>query len=465
MQQVAVHGVDLDELEPRPSVRGAGRPRTRRQWFQCRESRAKSDPVRRAGTERRLARQLANHPSSSRADGRPAAAPRRPRPRQSAVAARYRVAGHPHRQGLFGFTPHPVARRTHDTISISHSTLGGALVSSFGTWARGSGLGRTRMLRLVHWLARVAELIVTCPIRALRFLLATLVFDHGRGGSVKGLKPMACDKRHGPQAFLNPVPAIHGRARTGALAFAGGPSTKAGELMRVVAGSGRMRDLGSAEIDRHLETLARFIERLEKSGQVLGDASEASPVTMILRSAQSAPAQALISVTERLARVGASAKVVLAKLEPEEDLRQLFASLCRLGPCEPAQELVRWARNPRLLDAHEQVTYGTSMCWSGDAMRRDAERRNGLTQLDEVHTAGGAAWAARLRGAVGRLGHGARAAPAWTLHRAALGGLSACGQPGGGGLAAPTEPARLAARPALAALRVVTGLDPANLTP
>jgi hypothetical protein len=65
MQQVAVHGVDLDELEPRPSVRGAGRPRTRRQWFQCRESRAKSDPVRRAGTERRLARQLANHPSST----------------------------------------------------------------------------------------------------------------------------------------------------------------------------------------------------------------------------------------------------------------------------------------------------------------------------------------------------------------------------------------------------------------
>jgi hypothetical protein len=154
--------------------------------------------------------------------------------------------------------------------------------------------------------------------------------------------------------------------------------------MRVLAGSGRLRGLGSAEIDRHLETLARFIERLEKSGEAAGDASEASPVTMILRSAQSAPAQALISVTEQLARVGASAKVVLAKLEPEEDLRQLFASLCRLGPCEPAQELVRWARNPRLLDAHEQVTYGTSMCWSGDAMRRDADRRNGLTQFDEA---------------------------------------------------------------------------------
>ena len=54
-----------------------------------------------------------------------------------------------------------------------------------------------------------------------------------------------------------------------------------------------------------------------------------------------------------------------------------------LAPQEPASELIRWARNPRLLDAHEQVTYGETMCWSGDAMRRDADRRNALTLFDE----------------------------------------------------------------------------------
>jgi hypothetical protein len=239
------------------------------------------------------------------------------------------------------------------------------------------------MLRLVRWLARVAEPIVSCPMRALRFVFARFVFNPSPGRLRRRLETNGVCKRTGPQAFLNPVPAIHGRARAGALAFAGCSSTKAGELMRVVAGSGSLWDLGGAEIDRHLETMARFIERLE-GGEAAGDASEASPVTMILRSAQSAPAQALISMTEELARVRASAKVVLAKLEPEEDLRQLFASLWRLGPCEPAQELVRWARNPRLLEAHEQVTYGTAMCWSGDAMRRDADRRNGLTQFDEA---------------------------------------------------------------------------------
>ncbi len=151
--------------------------------------------------------------------------------------------------------------------------------------------------------------------------------------------------------------------------------------MRVVVGSGSLRDVGSAELDRHLDMMARFLER---SGSDEAAGGEAPTLTMILRSAQSTPAQALISMSEELARAGVSAKVVLARLEPEEDLRQLFASLCRLGPCEPAQELVRWARNPRLLDAHEQVTYGTSMCWSGDAMRRDADRRNGLTQFDEA---------------------------------------------------------------------------------
>ena len=52
--------------------------------------------------------------------------------------------------------------------------------------------------------------------------------------------------------------------------------------------------------------------------------------------------------------------------------------LSELAPHEPAHELIRWARNPRLLEAHEQVTYGEAMCWSGDAMRRDADKRNAL---------------------------------------------------------------------------------------
>ena len=143
--------------------------------------------------------------------------------------------------------------------------------------------------------------------------------------------------------------------------------------MRVVVGSESLRDSQQGELRRHLQMMSRCVERA-KAGFSL---------TMILRSAASDPAKALVGMKGALQHAGVSAKVILARLEPEDDLKQLFASLSELAPQEPAPELIRWARNPRLLDAHEQVTYGEAMCWSGDAMRRDADRRNALTLFDE----------------------------------------------------------------------------------
>jgi hypothetical protein len=98
-----------------------------------------------------------------------------------------------------------------------------------------------------------------------------------------------------------------------------------------------------------------------------------------LRSASSSAARALIAMTRELGAAGIAAKAVVTALDPEDDLRALAAGLLALSPHEPAKTLIRWARNPRLLDAHEQVTYGGGMCWSGDAMRREADRRNGLS--------------------------------------------------------------------------------------
>ena len=143
--------------------------------------------------------------------------------------------------------------------------------------------------------------------------------------------------------------------------------------MRVVVGSESLRDSQQGELRRHLQMMSRCVERA-KAGFSL---------TMILRSPASDPAKVLVGMKGALQQAGVSAKVILAKLEPEGDLKQLFASLSELAPQEPASELIRWARNPRLLDAHEQVTYGETMCWSGDAMRRDADRRNALTLFDE----------------------------------------------------------------------------------
>lgn len=141
--------------------------------------------------------------------------------------------------------------------------------------------------------------------------------------------------------------------------------------MRLVVESSR--DPRQGELRRHLQMMSRCVE----------GAKRGAFLTMILRSAESDPAKALVGMKGALQHSGLRAKVILARLEPENDLRQLFSSLSELGPQQPSHELIRWARNPRLLEAHEQVIYGEALCWSGDAMRRDADKRNALALFEE----------------------------------------------------------------------------------
>ena len=148
--------------------------------------------------------------------------------------------------------------------------------------------------------------------------------------------------------------------------------------MRIVVGSGGSRDGKDAELDRHLEILSEFIGRIETHRD------ESRELSMILRSASSGPAQALMLKARDAARAGITAKVIVARLDPEEDARKLYACLSQLAPVRRAHELFRWARNPRLLDAHEQVTYGTALCWWGDSMRRDADKRNALSLIEDA---------------------------------------------------------------------------------
>jgi hypothetical protein len=146
--------------------------------------------------------------------------------------------------------------------------------------------------------------------------------------------------------------------------------------MRVVVGSEGSKDFRQAELDRHLEAMSCFIERAGREAQV------SLSCTMVLRSPASAPAQALILMKDALLGARVSGRAILAKLEPQDELKDLFTALSALSPDASETALVRWARNPRLLEAHEQVTYGDDMCWSGDAMRRDASKRNPLVLLE-----------------------------------------------------------------------------------
>jgi hypothetical protein len=144
--------------------------------------------------------------------------------------------------------------------------------------------------------------------------------------------------------------------------------------MRGVVGSERSPRSRQAELDRHLDAMSRYVERHK---------DRPSPLcNLVLRSAASVPAQALILMKDTLADAGVRAKAILAKLQPQDDLKQLFDTLSSLSPGAEGTALIRWARDSRLLEAHEQVTYGFEMCWAGDAMRRDADKRNPLVLFE-----------------------------------------------------------------------------------
>jgi hypothetical protein len=101
-------------------------------------------------------------------------------------------------------------------------------------------------------------------------------------------------------------------------------------------------------------------------------------VTILARSPMSPVIRALIGRVDSLKAGGISARALIARIDPEDALREAVDAVAALNPDRPVGELVRWANNTCLLDAHEQLTLGSSMCWSGDMMRRDPGKRDGL---------------------------------------------------------------------------------------
>lgn len=109
---------------------------------------------------------------------------------------------------------------------------------------------------------------------------------------------------------------------------------------------------------------------------------ETPACTLVLRSAQSIPAFALAQTKDTLLAAGIQVKAILTKIDPDQALHSFFRTVSALSPDHDLGTLVRWARNPRLTDAHEQALYGPELCWTGDAVRRDADKRNALALFE-----------------------------------------------------------------------------------
>lgn len=139
--------------------------------------------------------------------------------------------------------------------------------------------------------------------------------------------------------------------------------------------------------DSKIDVLARFI--VAHCGAARAADGAANTLTVVARSAQSPVCQALAQVGGAIAAEGLTVRLIMATLADDA-----ATTLWTAGNSDLAfAREIRWARHPRLIEAHEQCGVGPHATWLGDCMRRDPGKRDALEQFkpDCRQTAGFAA--------------------------------------------------------------------------
>jgi hypothetical protein len=114
---------------------------------------------------------------------------------------------------------------------------------------------------------------------------------------------------------------------------------------------------------------ARGLRRLADAAQGTGlqlAGSLGCPILVIARSVQSPVVKSIAAVARDIAATGCPVRLILAKGEGAAVSDAVIAMRTAGLDCE-----VRVVRNPRLIEAHEQLVLGMRACWTGDTMRRD----------------------------------------------------------------------------------------------
>src|SRR5262245_9574574 len=114
---------------------------------------------------------------------------------------------------------------------------------------------------------------------------------------------------------------------------------------------------------------AGSLRRLADTGQGAGlhiTEPVGRPILVIARSAQSPVVKAIAALARDIAAAGCPVRLILAKGQGAAVSDAVIAMRTAGLNCE-----VRVVRNPRLIEAHEQLVLGTRACWTGDTMRRD----------------------------------------------------------------------------------------------
>ncbi len=149
----------------------------------------------------------------------------------------------------------------------------------------------------------------------------------------------------------------------------------------------RFSDLQNHTTDHAARATLRIVELIESYLRHLRSAPSEETgdyvVTVVARSPASPVASAVATMADELGAEQVRASIIFAKPAPSEALDDVLRAIRPVLRGEAVPARVRWARNPALLDAHEQLTLGSSICWSGDAMRRSPQRPQALEMAEE----------------------------------------------------------------------------------
>lgn len=89
-------------------------------------------------------------------------------------------------------------------------------------------------------------------------------------------------------------------------------------------------------------------------------------ILVVARSAQSPLVKSIAALAHEIAAAGCRVRMILARADRSGLADAFIAAQAAALECE-----VRSVRNPRLIEAHEQLVLGPRASWTGDSMRRD----------------------------------------------------------------------------------------------
>ena len=116
-----------------------------------------------------------------------------------------------------------------------------------------------------------------------------------------------------------------------------------------------------ASVSRHEDKEQRLRQFVQHHLSMVSD--RAHQLLVVARSLDSPVVKAIVGLEQAITAVGGSVRLILAQVDDEVQ--------CLAGSAMSCKHEIRWARHPRLIEAHEQLVLGPQTCWIGDCMRRD----------------------------------------------------------------------------------------------